>query len=80
MQSVLPRTTSQSLPLAVLQKEAASAENFDSQFKKLPVDLSPADMSVLINTKGDEFEQFSFVNPYYYPSTSLSNNSLLSYF
>jgi len=44
------------------------AENFDSQFKKLPISTTPPDATasyVLNNMKGDEFRGFSFVNQHF---------------
>ncbi|VDK31854.1 unnamed protein product [Gongylonema pulchrum] len=42
-----------------------STENFDLQFRKLSISLSPCDVGVLLNLKGDEFRNFNFVNPYW---------------
>ena len=41
------------------------AENFDKQFKKLPLTCTPPDTTaayILANMKGNEFENFSYVN------------------
>jgi len=44
------------------------AENFDSQFKNLPLSTTPPDTTatfILNNMKGDEFRGFSFVNQHF---------------
>lgn len=47
------------------QKTDRSTENFDHSFLKLPTKMTPPDWEVLENLKGDEFSNFSFVNPFY---------------
>jgi len=42
-----------------------STENFDLQFLKLPLKLTPPEWDVLENLKGDEFNEFAYVNPFY---------------
>ncbi|CCD65289.2 Protein kinase C-like 2 [Caenorhabditis elegans] len=46
-------------------KTDRSTENFDHSFLKLPTKMTPPDWEVLENLKGDEFSNFSFVNPFY---------------
>ncbi|PAV69648.1 hypothetical protein WR25_25058 isoform D [Diploscapter pachys] len=46
-------------------KTPDSTENFDSNFLKLPIKMTPPDWVVLENTKGDEFSDFTYVNPYF---------------
>jgi classical protein kinase C len=46
-------------------KDPKKAENFDPQFRKIPVDNTPPNATskyILDHLKGDEFEGFSFVN------------------
>lgn len=40
-----------------------STENFDRHFTSIPLELTPPDLSVLSNLRGNEFAGFSFVNP-----------------
>ena len=47
------------------QSDPRKAENFDSQFKKLPMGKTPPDKTaeyIISNLKGDEFKGFSFLN------------------
>ena len=47
------------------QSDPRKAENFDSQFKRLPMISTPPDATakfILNNLKGDEFKGFSFYN------------------
>ncbi|GMT36604.1 hypothetical protein PFISCL1PPCAC_27901, partial [Pristionchus fissidentatus] len=48
-------------------KTPTSTENFDVGFLKLPLRLTPPDWLVLENLKGDEFGEFTFVNPHFNP-------------
>ncbi|CAD6190553.1 unnamed protein product [Caenorhabditis auriculariae] len=48
-------------------KTPKSTENFDSNFLKLPTKMTPPDWEVLENIRGDEFANFSFVNPFFVP-------------
>ena len=51
--------------LLILQSDPRKAENFDSQFKKLPMGKTPPDKTaeyIISNLKGDEFKGFSFLN------------------
>ncbi|KAK0397641.1 hypothetical protein QR680_002201 [Steinernema hermaphroditum] len=48
-------------------KSRISTENFDTQFLKLPLKLTPPDMDVLENLKGDEFSNFDYLNLDYVP-------------
>lgn len=61
----------------VFQKAPGSTENFDSSFLKLAIKMTPPDWVVLENVKGDEFHDFSFVNPYYFPLVEWVSCSLL---
>ena len=48
------------------QSDPRKAENFDKQFKRLPLEETPPDPTskyILSNLKGNEFEGFSFANP-----------------
>ena len=54
--------------LILPKSDPRKAENFDSQFKKLPVSTTPPDATanyILNNMKGDEFTGFSFVNQHF---------------
>ena len=44
------------------QTDSRKGENFDKIFTRVPIRLTPTDSAVLMNTKGDEFEGFTFVN------------------
>ncbi|ULT79996.1 hypothetical protein L3Y34_010531 [Caenorhabditis briggsae] len=56
-------------------KTDRSTENFDHNFLKLPTKMTPPDWEVLENLKGDEFINFSFVNPYYVKDKSADDTS-----
>ncbi|GMT07549.1 hypothetical protein PENTCL1PPCAC_29723 [Pristionchus entomophagus] len=49
-------------------KTPQSTENFDVGFLKLPLRLTPPDWKVLENLNGDEFGDFTFVNPHFNPT------------
>ena len=58
-------------PIAlILQSDPRRAENFDAQFKSIPVDLTPLSrdarhlLEEMMNDK-DQFADFDFVNPVY---------------
>ncbi|CAD5222724.1 unnamed protein product [Bursaphelenchus xylophilus] len=46
--------------------DAHSTENFDLQFLRLPLKLTPPEWDVLENLKGDEFAEFNYTNPAYH--------------
>ena len=49
-----------------IQTNPRKAENFDKMFTKVPLNLTPVESNVmLMNARGDEFQGFSFVNPYF---------------
>uniref|UniRef100_A0A914Y7A1 AGC-kinase C-terminal domain-containing protein n=1 Tax=Panagrolaimus superbus TaxID=310955 RepID=A0A914Y7A1_9BILA len=52
-----------------------STENFDSQFLKLPLKLTPPDYSVLDNLK-DEFNGFTYINQNYDNEISIDDDDL----
>lgn len=43
-------------------KNPKAAENFDPIFTNAKIDLTPPDLSIIKNMRGDEFRGFSFVN------------------
>ncbi|KAI6229340.1 Protein kinase C [Aphelenchoides besseyi] len=45
--------------------DGKSTENFDMQFLKLPLKLTPPDWDILNGLKGDEFADFGYINPDY---------------
>ena len=48
------------------QGNPRKAENFDKMFTKVPLRLTPVDDAILqMNARGDEFDGFTFVNPYF---------------
>ena len=56
--------------LLILQSDPRKAENFDAQFKSIPVALTPLSRdsrNILDNmmTTKDQFADFDFVNPVY---------------
>lgn len=48
-----------------LQRNRRDACNFDKEFTKMPVDLTPTDKLVIMNLDQDEFLGFSYTNPEY---------------
>ncbi len=49
-----------------LQGNPRKAENFDKMFTKVPLRLTPVDDAILqMNARGDEFDGFTFVNPFF---------------
>ena len=54
--------------VSFFQSDPRKAENFDSQFKRLPMAKTPPDDTakyILKNMRGDEFKGFSFINDEY---------------
>jgi hypothetical protein len=43
----------------------AAINNFDTQFSRLPLKLTPPDFEILDSQKGDEFTGFTYFNPHY---------------
>jgi len=54
----------------ILQKGKSSANNFDPEFTKEPVELSPVENDIVDAIGIEVFEGFSFANPDYFVSTS----------
>uniref|UniRef100_A0A3Q3L8N5 AGC-kinase C-terminal domain-containing protein n=1 Tax=Mastacembelus armatus TaxID=205130 RepID=A0A3Q3L8N5_9TELE len=48
-----------------LQRNRRDTCNFDKEFTKMPVDLTPTDKLVIMNLDQDEFLGFSYTNPEY---------------
>lgn len=46
-------------------KAANDISNFDSEFTKEPAVLTPADRRIIESINQDEFQDFSFVNPFF---------------
>ncbi|CAG5897571.1 unnamed protein product [Menidia menidia] len=47
------------------EKNRRDTCNFDKEFTKMPVDLTPTDKLVIMNLDQDEFLGFSYTNPEY---------------
>ncbi|KAK9534657.1 hypothetical protein VZT92_007087 [Zoarces viviparus] len=61
---IIPFSPSRSHKLH-LQKNRRDTCNFDKEFTKMPVDLTPTDKLVIMNLDQDDFLGFSFTNAEY---------------
>lgn len=48
---------------SLLQKTRRDVGNFDKEFTKMPVDLTPTDKLFIMNLDQNEFQGFSYTNP-----------------
>lgn len=60
-----PRHAHPRPPLPILQRNRRDTCNFDKEFTKMPVDLTPTDKLVIMNLDQDDFLGFSYTNPEY---------------
>ena len=50
-------------PFIPTVKNPRSAENFDPAFTNAKINLTPSDVTIINNLRGDEFQGFTYVNP-----------------
>lgn len=55
--------THNSLPLFFFQKNQRDTGNFDKEFTKMAVELTPTDKLFIMNLDQNEFQGFSYTNP-----------------
>lgn len=55
-----------------------SAENFDPAFTNAKINLTPSDVTIINNLRGDEFQGFTYVNPAFASTVQLPESNILS--
>lgn len=64
-------------PFIPVIRNPRSAENFDPAFTNAKINLTPSDVTIINNLRGDEFDGFSYINPTF-ASTILPQKELHS--